>query len=188
MPNRDFYATPQDHEPLLDWVHVLGAGPPFSARRVTLNPAARGGAKGLRGDHRLFFTSEPSDQKAAAAKIGSRVVLPGALKLWVAYERGFVATASHAHIRIARNVSPYYTLKSKETPMTTEATLTSKGQTTIPKEIREGLRMKTGDRMTFTLLPDGTVLMRVKNKSAMSVAGRLFKKGRKALPIEDLSR
>jgi AbrB family looped-hinge helix DNA binding protein len=37
--------------------------------------------------------------------------------------------------------------------------MTSKGHTTIPKEIREGLRMKTGDRMTFTLLPDGTVLM-----------------------------
>lgn len=72
--------------------------------------------------------------------------------------------------------------------MSTEATLTSKGQTTIPKEIREGLHMKTGDRMTFTLLPDGTVLMRVKNKSAMNVAGRLFKKGRKALPVEDLSR
>ena len=72
--------------------------------------------------------------------------------------------------------------------MTTEATLTSKGQTTIPKEIREGLHMKTGDRMTFTLLPDGTVLMRVKNKRATSVAGRLFKKGRKALPVEDLSR
>jgi len=59
---------------------------------------------------------------------------------------------------------------------------------TIPKEIREGLHMKTGDRMTFTLLPDGTVLMRVKNKRATSVAGRLFKKGRKALPVEDLSR
>jgi|GEM_PF-1659715 len=53
-------------------------------------------------------------------------------------------------------------------PMTTEATLTSKGQTTIPIEIRESLQMKTGDRMTFTLLPDGTVLMRVKNKSAMN--------------------
>ena len=68
------------------------------------------------------------------------------------------------------------------------STITSKRQTTIPKEIREGLHMKTGDRMTFTLLPDGTVLMRVKNKSAMNVAGRLFKKGRKALPVEDLSR
>jgi AbrB family looped-hinge helix DNA binding protein len=78
-------------------------------------------------------------------------------------------------------------LKKVRRHMSTEATLNSKGQTTIPKEIREGLRMKTGDRMTFTLLPDGTVLMRVKNKSAMSVAGRLFKKGRKALPVEDLS-
>jgi antitoxin PrlF len=48
--------------------------------------------------------------------------------------------------------------------------------------------MKEGDRMTFTLLPNGTVLMRVKNKSAMDVAGRLHKKGRKALPVEDLSR
>lgn len=72
--------------------------------------------------------------------------------------------------------------------MTAEATLTSKGQTTIPREIREGLRMKPGDRMTFTLLPDGTVLLRVKNKSAMNVAGRLYRKGRKALPVEDLSR
>jgi antitoxin PrlF len=72
--------------------------------------------------------------------------------------------------------------------MSTDATLTSKGQTTIPKEIRDSLHMKEGDLMTFTLLPDGTVLMRVKNKSAMEVAGRLHKKGRKVLPIEDLSR
>lgn len=72
--------------------------------------------------------------------------------------------------------------------MSADATLTSKGQTTIPKEIRDGLRMKAGDRMTFTLLSDGTVLMRVKNKSALDVAGRLHKKGRKALPVEALSR
>ncbi|HLH31531.1 MAG TPA: type II toxin-antitoxin system PrlF family antitoxin [Terriglobia bacterium] len=43
--------------------------------------------------------------------------------------------------------------------MNAESTLTSKGQTTIPKDIRDRLRMKTGDRMTFTLMPDGTVLM-----------------------------
>ena len=72
--------------------------------------------------------------------------------------------------------------------MSTEATLTSKGQTTIPKEIRDSLRIQEGDRMTFTLLPNGTVLMRVKNKSVLVVGGRLQKKGRKALPIEDLSR
>ena len=62
------------------------------------------------------------------------------------------------------------------------------GQITIPKGIRDHLHMKEGDRLTFTLLPDGTVLMRVKNKSAMETAGRLHKKGRKPLPIEGLSR
>ena len=72
--------------------------------------------------------------------------------------------------------------------MTTAATLTSKGQTTIPKEIRDGLGMKPGDRISFTLMPDGTVIMRVKRKSVMNLAGVLHKKGRKSVPIAQLSR
>jgi len=72
--------------------------------------------------------------------------------------------------------------------MPTDATLTSKGQTTIPKEIRDGLGMKPGDRITFTLLPDATVLMRVKSRSLTELAGMLHKKGRKPVPIEQMSR
>lgn len=72
--------------------------------------------------------------------------------------------------------------------MTTAATLTSKGQTTIPKEIRESLGMKPGDRMTFTLMPDGTVVMRVKRRSIMELAGVLRKKGRKPVSIAQMSR
>jgi AbrB family looped-hinge helix DNA binding protein len=72
--------------------------------------------------------------------------------------------------------------------MTTDATLTSKGQTTIPKEIRDELGMKPGDRMTFTLMPDATVVMRVKSKSINGLAGSLFKKERKTVPVEQLSR
>ena len=72
--------------------------------------------------------------------------------------------------------------------MDTDATLTSKGQTTIPKQIRDSLGMKAGDRMTFTLMADGVVLMRVKNKSVMDLAGSLHKKGRKPVPVEQLSR
>ena len=48
--------------------------------------------------------------------------------------------------------------------------------------------MKAGDRMTFTLMPDGTVVMRVKTKSVTELAGVLHKKGRKPLPVEQLSR
>ncbi len=72
--------------------------------------------------------------------------------------------------------------------MSTESTLTTKGQTTIPKNIRESLGVKPGDRMTFTLMPDGTVLLRIKNKSVMSLAGSLRKKGQKPLPVDQLSR
>ena len=72
--------------------------------------------------------------------------------------------------------------------MSTESTLTSKGQTTVPKAIRESLRLKPGDRITFTPMPDGTVLMRVKNKSVMSLAGSLRRRGRKALRVDELSR
>jgi antitoxin PrlF len=72
--------------------------------------------------------------------------------------------------------------------MATEATLTSKGQTTIPKDIRDSLGIKPGDRMTFTLMPDRTVVMRVKGKSILQLGGMLRKKGRKAVPVEQLSR
>jgi antitoxin PrlF len=72
--------------------------------------------------------------------------------------------------------------------MTTDATLTSKGQMTVPKAIRDSLGMKAGDRMTFTLMPDGTVVLRVKNKRVSDLGGTLYKKGQKAVPVELLSR
>ena len=183
MPNCDFYATPEDHEPLLAWLfadaachvyeissdyeqplkrfespadvlhqferryptgepwhtvhldlYVLGAGPPFTPRRVDLDPKACDGARfryaadgwGLvqlylsapRGDRlenshtnhnslkRALAWAEIGESKpapdtwdfkritafssrlnrviraSAVAKIGTRVVLNGALKLW----------------------------------------------------------------------------------------------------------
>ena len=69
-----------------------------------------------------------------------------------------------------------------------DATLTSKGQMTLPKEIREGLGIKPGNRVTFTLMPNGTALLRVKNKSVMSLAGSLKRKGQKTVSVELLSR
>ncbi len=134
----------------------------------------------------LLDELDPEERKREMRDRALDELVAQAQELGMGYEPS--GPEGRGDVPIALSVSPYYTDKSKELPMSTEATLTSKGQTTIPKEIREGLHMKTGDRMTFTLLPDGTVLMRVKNKSAMNVAGRLFKKGRKALPIEDLSR
>lgn len=41
-----------------------------------------------------------------------------------------------------------------------EATVTSKGQITIPKEIRERLELKRGEKVSFELTEDGAVRLR----------------------------
>jgi len=68
-----------------------------------------------------------------------------------------------------------------------ETTLTRKGQTTIPKEIRDQLGLRAGDRLAFTLLPDGTVLLRVKNRSLASLGGCLQREGQPTVPIDQMS-
>ena len=37
-----------------------------------------------------------------------------------------------------------------------QATLTSKAQITLPKDLRELMGLKTGDKLEFTALPDGS--------------------------------
>jgi antitoxin PrlF len=45
-----------------------------------------------------------------------------------------------------------------------EATLTSKNQATIPKQVRQYLNLKPGDRFKFFLQPDGAVVILPKIK------------------------
>lgn len=53
------------------------------------------------------------------------------------------------------------------------AILTSKGQTTIPKKIRDRLRLRAGDRLKFILQPDGRVLIVPTTVHARDLKGML---------------
>ena len=66
------------------------------------------------------------------------------------------------------------------------ATLTSKGQTTIPRDIRDALGLKPKDRIHYTLMPDGTVIMRAKTRSIVELKGVLHDPERKPLTIEQM--
>ncbi len=50
------------------------------------------------------------------------------------------------------------------------AKLTSKGQITIPKEVREALGLRTGDRLAFRLQQDGTVVVEAETVDLMSAS------------------
>ncbi len=67
-----------------------------------------------------------------------------------------------------------------------DATLTAKGQTTIPKEIRERLGLEPGDKLTFTTLSDGTVVMRAKTGRLLDLAGSLTRPGQPTVGVEDM--
>lgn len=67
-----------------------------------------------------------------------------------------------------------------------DATLTTKGQTTIPKEIRERLGLEPGDKLTFTALSDGTVVMRAKTRKLLELAGSLTRADQPSVGIDEM--
>ncbi|HEX4077745.1 MAG TPA: type II toxin-antitoxin system PrlF family antitoxin [Rhizomicrobium sp.] len=67
------------------------------------------------------------------------------------------------------------------------STMTTKGQTTIPKDIRDGLGLEPGDQIHFTMLADGTVIMRAKKRGLAELYGALRKPGRKPARIADMT-
>ena len=66
------------------------------------------------------------------------------------------------------------------------ATLTTKGQLTIPKRIRELLRLDAGDLVDFVVSADGTVQMRAASFDVRELRGMLKKPGRKAVTLEEM--
>jgi len=69
----------------------------------------------------------------------------------------------------------YNSMLSKESPeaIMSEATMTSKGQVTIPAEIRKAMGLNAGERVVFTQLDDGTTVMRAKTRSILELRGML---------------
>jgi antitoxin PrlF len=66
------------------------------------------------------------------------------------------------------------------------STLTSKGQTTIPKNIRDRLGLKPGDKIKFMVNPDGSVTLVAANLSVRQLRGILPRPERPAT-IEEMN-
>ncbi len=64
------------------------------------------------------------------------------------------------------------------------ATLTTKGQMTIPKEIRESLQLHTGDKIEIIVTGNREAVIRPISKKVDDLFGKLHTPGRKAVSLE----
>ena len=65
------------------------------------------------------------------------------------------------------------------------ATLTSRGQTTVPKEVRDHLGLKPGDRLRFGIQEDGRVVIEAATLSIRRLRG-IFPKPDRAVTLEEM--
>jgi AbrB family looped-hinge helix DNA binding protein len=68
------------------------------------------------------------------------------------------------------------------------ARITSKGQITIPKSVRERLRLEPGDMVDFAIEGGGQVVMRPTRADIRDLKGILHRTGQKAPTVEDMKR
>ena len=68
----------------------------------------------------------------------------------------------------------------------TESTITAKGQTTVPADIRQTIGGVPGTRLVWHALSDGRLFVRVKNQSVLNLKGMLVPSKGRHVSIEDM--
>ena len=66
-----------------------------------------------------------------------------------------------------------------------KSTITTKGQTTVPKEVRDHLGLKPGDKIEFVIQPDGAVRVEALSVDIRSLQGSL-RRYVKMVTVEDM--
>lgn len=64
--------------------------------------------------------------------------------------------------------------------------ITSKGQTTIPKNIRDYLKLHTGDKIDFVIGKEGKVMIEPASLDVTDLKGALYSPDRKPVSVEEM--
>mgnify|MGYP001009068614 CR=1 FL=1 len=68
-----------------------------------------------------------------------------------------------------------------------ESTITTKGQTTVPADVRALVDAKPGTKLIWSVTPDGTIIVRPKTKSILDMAGMLKAPKGRRVAVENVN-
>lgn len=68
-----------------------------------------------------------------------------------------------------------------------ESSLTIRGQTTVPAEVRRALGLRPGDRLRYLILDGGEVRL-LRSQPLASLAGALARPGARRVSLEEMDR
>jgi AbrB family looped-hinge helix DNA binding protein len=73
-----------------------------------------------------------------------------------------------------------------ESRMSELTTMSSKGQVTIPRDVRERLGLQAGDKIAWSLLSNGTVVVRPKTRRLADLVGMLTRPGQPGVTVDEM--
>ena len=82
---------------------------------------------------------------------------------------------------------PYYYVRSPRTDAMATATVTSKGQITIPSQVRHALGLEAGDRVEFVEQGKGQFAIVAATRSVRELKGRFQGRRGKPVSIEEMN-
>jgi len=70
--------------------------------------------------------------------------------------------------------------------MSEPTTMSIKGQVTIPRDVRERLGLQAGDKIAWSLLSNGTVVVRPKTRRLADLVGMLTRPGQPGVTVDEM--
>ena len=70
--------------------------------------------------------------------------------------------------------------------MSEPTTMSIKGQVTIPRDVRERLGLQAGDKIAWSLLSNGTVVVRPKTRRLADLVGMLTRPGQPSVTVDEM--
>jgi len=70
--------------------------------------------------------------------------------------------------------------------MSEPTTMSIKGQVTIPRDVRERLGLQAGDKVAWSLLSNGTVVVRPKTRRLADLVGMLTRPGQPGVTVDEM--